>query len=42
MKKLLDYQRNPVLFVLTYYCIQVPKIFRCIFDKNYHPKYRMW
>jgi hypothetical protein len=42
MKNLLDYQRNPVLFVSLYYYLQVKKVLRCRFDPNFHPKYRTW
>lgn len=42
MNKLLDYQRNPVLFVIVFHYKQIKKTLRCVFDKDYHPKYRMW
>jgi len=42
MKKFLDYQYNPVLFVSVFYYKQVKKTLRCAFDKDYQPKYRTW
>jgi hypothetical protein len=42
LTNLLDYQQNPVLFLSLYYKLQVTKILKCYFVKDYHPKYRTW
>jgi hypothetical protein len=38
MKKFLDYQLNPVLFVIVFIYVMTDKFARSIFVKDYKPK----
>lgn len=42
MKKFFDWNYNPVLFCCAYWGKQIYKIFKCLTDKNYDPKYWHW
>ena len=39
MKKLLDWNYNPVLFCAVFYYKQTIKIWKCFFVEGYDPKY---
>lgn len=42
IKKLLDYETNVIVFVLTYHWRQIKKVYKCLTSKDYEPTKFYW